>query len=136
MTFGSFMYFPCGVKFRFAASTFSIHVYTHTYVYICIYIYTYIYIYVYIYIYIYIYIHIYIYMIYIYIYITYIYTLISPDVVRNSKYRRFEWISTHLRSAKFFLWRHLPDEVFRGLFFIFLFIFAVAPSSLRGAQRS
>ena len=26
----------------------------------------------------------------------------------------FEWISSHLRSAKYKLWRHLPDDVFRG----------------------
>ena len=37
-----------------------------------------------------------------------------PDVVRNAKYRRFEWISTHLRSAKYRLWKRLPDEALRN----------------------
>jgi hypothetical protein len=64
-----------------------------------------------------------------------IHVYISPDVVRNSKYRRFEWISTHLRSAKFFLWRRLPDEVFRGLFtclFNFLIYFILLWRRLPG----
>jgi len=42
----------------------------------------------------------------------------SPDfphrVVASGSYREHEWISTHLRSAKYFLWKRIDESSFKG----------------------
>lgn len=42
----------------------------------------------------------------------------SPDfphhVVASGSYREHEWISTHLRTAKYFLWRRIEKSAYKG----------------------